>query len=89
MNAPHRGASYLHVPLPPTSASALDWHMLPFTAFALRTAAILDEICEHRVYEASRLSALLRSYLTLNAGEAFFHTLAGVVEELRRELGVA
>jgi hypothetical protein len=41
------------------------------------------------VYEASRLRALLRSYLTLNSGEAFFPTLSGVVEELRRELGVA
>ncbi|KAI3423853.1 hypothetical protein D9Q98_009687 [Chlorella vulgaris] len=57
------------------------------TATALKTA-ILDEICEHRIYEAARLRALFRSYLSLNAGEAFFPVLNTVIGELRVELGV-
>ncbi len=51
-------------------------------------AAILDEICEHRIYEAARLRALFRSYSSLNAGEAFFPILNTVIGELRVELGV-
>ena len=58
------------------------------TAAALK-AAILDKIVEHRVFEGERLRGLLRGYLRLNAGEAFFPTLVTVVEELRVELGVA
>ena len=41
------------------------------------------------MYEGERLRGLLRGYLRLNAGEAFFPTLVTVVEELRVELGVA
>lgn len=44
---------------------------------------------QHRVYDGARLRALLRSYLKLNSGEAFYPTLVEVVEELRAELGVA
>ena len=48
-----------------------------------------SEVVEHRIYEGQRLRALFRSYLKLNSGEAFYPTLAEVVEELRQELGVA
>lgn len=32
----------------------------------------------NRIYEGQRLKALFRSYLKLNAGESFFHTLQQV-----------
>jgi hypothetical protein len=73
-------------PLPPPP-SFVQRHVQN-TAVALK-AAILDEVVEHRIYDSQRLRALFRSYLKMNAGEAFYPALAAVVEELKNELGVA
>lgn len=76
-------------PLPPPERPATSYseRRIKASAQAMR-AAILGEITERRCYDQARLRQLLKSYLVLNSGEAFYPTLQKVVASLREELGV-